>query len=173
MQTACRHNLIFAHFFGTYYNKPPFVTCCFTTGLSCDSTTDRQTVSTPQRHLPSIPTLTLIKNFEPSLLPGITLWLIPTNMSTTPSGVVSPDTPSGSPLLQRPLPPPARPLTPSPHLSPPLLLLHSPCLGTCHCSFNETAPYHCRGTKHESLGDLPLPYLSRGLLNVGFGYTPI
>ena len=29
-------------------------------------------------------------------------------------------------------------------------------MGTCHFSINETAPYHCRGTKHESLGDLPL-----------------
>ena len=28
---------------------------------SCDSTTDRRTVLTPQRHLPSVPTLTLIK----------------------------------------------------------------------------------------------------------------
>ena len=32
----------------------------FTTSPSCDSTTDRQTVSTPQHHLPSVPTLTLI-----------------------------------------------------------------------------------------------------------------
>ena len=32
--------------------------------LSCDSTTDGRTVLTPQRHLPSVPTLTLlIKNF--------------------------------------------------------------------------------------------------------------
>ena len=30
---------------------------------SCDSTTDGRTVLTPQRHLPSVPTLTLIKNF--------------------------------------------------------------------------------------------------------------
>ena len=33
------------------------------TSLSCNSTTDRRTVSTPQRHLPSVPTLTLIKEF--------------------------------------------------------------------------------------------------------------
>ena len=33
------------------------------TSPSCDSTTDRQTVPTPQHHLPTIPTLTLIKNF--------------------------------------------------------------------------------------------------------------
>ena len=29
-------------------------------------------------------------------------------------------------------------------------------MGTCHCSFNETTPYYCRGTKLEILGDLPL-----------------
>ena len=29
--------------------------------------------------------------------------------------------------------------------------LHSPCMGTCHCSFNETIPYYCRGTKLEIL----------------------
>ena len=46
-------------------------------------------------------------------------------------------------------------------------------MGTCHCSFNESTPFHCRGTKHESLGDLPLPYLSRRLLDVGIGYSPI
>ena len=34
----------------------------FATPPLCNSTTDRQTVSTPQHHLPSIPTLTLIKN---------------------------------------------------------------------------------------------------------------
>ena len=33
------------------------------TSPSCDSTTDGWTVLTPQRHLPSVPTLTLIKNF--------------------------------------------------------------------------------------------------------------
>ena len=33
------------------------------TSPSCDSTTDRWTVSTPQRHLPSVPTLTLTKKF--------------------------------------------------------------------------------------------------------------
>ena len=39
-------------------------------------------------------------------------------------------------------------------------------MGTCHCSFNETTPYYCRGTKFEILGQLPLPYISRRLLNV-------
>ena len=37
---------------------------------SCDSTTDGRTVLTPQRHLPSVPTLTLIKNLW-NLLPGL------------------------------------------------------------------------------------------------------
>ena len=40
--------------------QPPFATHCFMTTPSCDPITDGQTVSTPQRHLPSIPTLTLI-----------------------------------------------------------------------------------------------------------------
>ena len=38
--------------------------------LSCDSTTDRRTELTPQRHLPSIPTPTLVKKFW-NLLPGL------------------------------------------------------------------------------------------------------
>ena len=81
------------------------MTLCFTTTPSCNHTTDGRTVSTPQRHLPTFPTLTLKKNLEPSLLPGLHLWLRPTTMSTTSSSLVSPDTPSGSPLLQRPLTP--------------------------------------------------------------------
>ena len=39
-------------------------------------------------------------------------------------------------------------------------------MGTCHCSLNENAPYYCRGTKHENLGALSLPYLSRKLLDM-------
>ena len=38
---------------------------------SCDSTTDGRTVLTPQRHLPSVPTLTLLKKIW-NLLPGLT-----------------------------------------------------------------------------------------------------
>ena len=42
----------------------PTANCYFLSQLpSCDSTTDRRTVLTPQRHLPSVPTLTLLKNF--------------------------------------------------------------------------------------------------------------
>ena len=86
-------------------------------------------------------------------------------------------TPLASPMIQRPLPPPPTPTpTPTPVRPPdtiptfitPLLLPPCPCMGTCHCSLNENAPYYC----HESLGDLPLPYLSRRLLDVGIGYAP-
>ena len=38
--------------------------------LLCDSTTDGRTVSTPQRHLPNVPTLTLTNIFW-NLLPGL------------------------------------------------------------------------------------------------------
>ena len=41
--------------------RPTFTTHCFMTTLSCDPTTDGRTVSTPQRHLHSVPTLTLIQ----------------------------------------------------------------------------------------------------------------
>ena len=43
---------------------PPTATCYFLSRLPlCDSTTDRRTVLTPQHHLPSIQTLTLLKIF--------------------------------------------------------------------------------------------------------------
>ena len=45
-------------------------------------------------------------------------------------------------------------------------------MGTCHCSFNETTPYYCQGTKLEILGHLLLPYISRRLLDVGIGHSP-
>ena len=91
-------------------------------------------------------------------------------MSTNSSGLVSPDTPSGSPLLQRPLPPCLAPCH-HPHIYHILCpSLHFPCMRTCHCSFNETTPYYCRGTTHEIMGDLPLPYISRSLLDVGIGH---
>ena len=93
---------------------------------SCDSTTDRRSVLAPQRHLTSLPTLTLTeKILEPSPWPGLYLKLLPTIMSTTPSGLVSPDTPSGPlPPAEASTPPPplSGPLTISPPLSPPLPL---------------------------------------------------
>ena len=85
----------------------------FMTTLSCDPTTDRWTVSTPQRHLLSIPTLTLTK---------ICFW----NLLYSLASISSYCPPSCSPplvalclltlplahhLLQRPLPTPARPPT--------------------------------------------------------------
>ena len=77
-------------------------------------------------------------------------------MSTTPSGLVSPDTSSGSPpapeaSTPHPHPPPPPPASPPDTI--PIIYhhlcssLHYPCLGTCHCSFNENVPVHCRGTK--------------------------
>ena len=105
------------------------MTHCFVTNPSCNSTTDRRTVSTPQRHLPSVPTLTLTHFFMELSLPGPTLELLLTTMSTTPSGLVSPDTPSGlAPAPEASTPMPGH-LTSSPHLSPPLLLPPFPLYG--------------------------------------------
>ena len=130
---------------------------------SCNSTTDGRTVLTPQRHLPSVPTLTLIKNFgtfslacsycPPSCPPPLVALCLLTH-------------PLAHHLLQRPLPHCQAPC-PHPHFYHTLCpSLHPPCMGTCHCSFNETTPYYCRGTKLKILGHLPLPYISRRLLNV-------
>ena len=66
--------LTFATSFCNSCLRPPFATHCFATNPSCESTTDRQTVSTPHHHLPSVPTLTLTNFFkELSLLPGTLL----------------------------------------------------------------------------------------------------
>ena len=129
----------------------------FTTPSSYDSTTDRQTVclpclaSTPSYCTPSCP---------PPLVALCLLTL-----------------PLAHHLLQRPLPPPPPPCQAPCHH--PCLYhtlcpsLHPPSMGTCHCSFNETTPYYCRGPKLEIRGHLPLPYISRRLLNVGIGHSPI
>ena len=142
---------------------------------SCDSTTDGRTVLTPQRHLPNVPTLTLIKIWN--LLPGLA--------STSSYYPPSCPPPLVALLTQglwlttssrglHPPPPPCQDLCQHPHIYHILCpSLHSPCMGTCHCSFNETTPYYCRGTKLEILGHLPLPYISRRLLNVGIGHSPI
>ena len=51
---------------------PPTATRYFLSQLpSCDSTTDRRTVLTPQHHLPSVPTLTLLSKKIWNLLPGL------------------------------------------------------------------------------------------------------
>ena len=97
---------------------PPTTTRYFLSRLpSYDSTTDGRTVLTPQRHLPSVPTLTLLKNFGTYSL----AW--PPPLATThhhvhpppppppppPSGFVSPDTPFGPTAPPEASTPPARP----------------------------------------------------------------
>ena len=104
---------------------PPTATHYFLSQLpSCDSTTDRRTVSTPQRHLPSVPTLTLLKTFflEPS--PGLA-----SNSSYYPPSCPPPlvalgllTHPLAHYLLQRPLPLLPGLLPTSPPLLPPLSL---------------------------------------------------
>ena len=118
---------------------PPTATRYFLSQLSlCDSPTDGRTVLTPQRHLPSVPTLTLINKFW-NLLPGLA-----STSSYYPSSCPPPLmalcllTPPLSPyLLQRPLPPlpppPCQGSCQHPHLYYPLCpSLHSSCMGTCH-----------------------------------------
>ena len=119
--------------------RPPFATHCFATTLSCDPTTDGQTVSTPQRHLPSIPTLTLIKKFGTFS----TAW--PPPLATAHHHVHHLQRPFltlplAYPLLQRPLPPPpppplSGPLPTSPPLSHPLPLPSFPLYGNMSLQF--------------------------------------
>ena len=91
----------------------PTVTRYFLSRLpSCDSTTDGQTVLTPQCHLPSVPTLTLIKIWN--LLPGLasTTSYHPPSCPPPPpppSGFVFPDTPFGPTPPPEASTPPARP----------------------------------------------------------------
>ena len=76
---------------------PPDATRYFLSRLlSCDWTTDGRSVLTPQRHLPSVPTLTLTKSFFGtfSLAWSLHLATTPPVMPTTPDGLVSPDTSS-------------------------------------------------------------------------------
>ena len=126
--------LLFAtHFRDSILKLPfvtPFATHCFATNLSCDSTTDGRTVSTPQHHLPIIPTLTL-KTFL-----GTILYSLASPSSYYPPPCPPPlvdlcllTLPLAHPLLHRPLPPLPGPLTPSPHLSPPLPLPPFPLYG--------------------------------------------
>ena len=92
----------------------PTVTRYFLSQLPlCDSTTDGRTVLTPQRHLPSVPTLTLHKKL------GVYFWnLLPGLASTSsyyPPSCPPPlvtlcllTHPLAHYLLQSPLPPPSR-----------------------------------------------------------------
>ena len=105
----------------------------------CDSTTDGQTVLTPQRHLPSIPTLTLkkIKIKIWNLLPGLA-----STSSYCPPSCPPPlvafcllTRPLAHHLLQRPPPPLPGPLPTSPPLSPPLPLPPFPQYGNMSLQF--------------------------------------
>ena len=131
-------------------------------------------MSTPQHHLHSIPNLTQIKKFWNPLssLDSMSSYCLP----SCPPPLVALcllTLPLAHHLLQMPLPHCQAPSL-HPHIYHTLCpSLHSPCLGTCHCSFNETTPYYCRGTKLEILGHLPLPYIFRRLLDVRIGHSPI
>ena len=156
---------------------PPTATRYFLSRLpSCDSTTDGRTVLTPQRHLPSFPTLTLNKKIW-NLLPCLasTSSYYPPSCPPPLVALCPLRHPLAHYLLQRPLPPPpCQDLCQHPHLYQPLCpYLHPSCLGTCHCSFNETTFNYCRGTKLEILGHLSLPYISGRLPNVRIGHSPI
>ena len=142
---------------------------------SCDSTTDGRTVLTPQRHLPSVPTQTLILKKIWILLPGLasTTSYYPPSCPPPPVALCPLTHLLAQLHLQRPLHLLPGPLPTSPHLSHPQNLPLFPLYGNMSLMFNETSHYYCRGAKHEILGHLPLPYLSRGLLNVGIGHTPI
>ena len=103
-----------------YHSRLLFATV-FATSPLCDSTTDRRTVLTPQRHLPNVPTLTL-NNWN--LLPG----LAPTYSYCPPScppplvALCLLSLPLAHHPFQRSLPPLPGPLPTSPHLSHPLPL---------------------------------------------------
>ena len=103
---------------------PPTATRYFLSRLpSCDSTTDGRTVLTPQRHLPSVPTLTLLKKIW-NLLPGLastTSYHPPSCPPPPPPVALCPLThPLAQPPLQRPLHLLPGPLPTSPPLSHPL-----------------------------------------------------
>ena len=102
---------------------PLFAIRCFATNPLCDSTTDGRTVSTPQCHLPSIPTLTLtifLRNFLYCLASPSSYY--PPPCPPPPVDLCLLTLPLAHPLLQRSLHPMPGPLTLSSHLSPPLLL---------------------------------------------------
>ena len=91
--------------------RPPFTTCCFATP-SCDPTTDRRTVSTPQRHLPSVPTLTLKKFWNLVYCLAFTSSYCPPPCPPPLVALCLLTLPLAHPLLQRPLPPPPPPARP-------------------------------------------------------------
>ena len=95
-------------------------------------------------------------------------------MSTAPSGLVSTDNLSGFPYDPEASTPPARPpdtiptfITPSAPPTIPTIWEHVIAV------LMKMPPTTAEGQNMESLGDLPLPYLSRRLLDVETGYSPI
>ena len=124
--------------FATLLVTPICDSLFFVTSPSCNSTTDGRTVSTPQRHLPSIPTLTLIiKKFFWNLLPCLASTSSYCPPSCPPPLVVLCllTRPLAHHLLQRPLPPLPGPLPTSPHLSHPLPLPPFPLYGNMSLQF--------------------------------------
>ena len=95
-------------------------------------------------------------------------------MSTTPRGLVSPDTPFGSTPPLEASTPPARPPTNIPtFITPPEPPSIPPVWEHVIDVLMKLPTTTAEGQKHEILGHLPFPYISRGLLNVGIGHTPI
>ena len=118
---------------------PPSVTRYSLSRLPlCDFPCEGQTVLTPQRHLPSIPTLTLlIKNLN--FLPGLasTPSYYPPSCPPPLVALCLLTLPLAHYLLQRPLPPPPPPPCQDPcqhpHFCHPLCpTLYASCMGTCH-----------------------------------------
>ena len=159
--------------FHNSHPQPPFTPHFFVTTLSCDPTTDGQTVSIPLHPLPSIPTLTL-KLFFWNLLSCLA-----SSFSYCPPPCPPPlvalcllTLPLAYPCSRGlyPPPPPARPpahiptfITPSAPPSIPPVWDH----------VIAVLMKLLQGTKLQILGDLPLPYLSIRLLDVGIGHSPI
>ena len=105
--------------------------------LSCDSTTDGRTVLTPQRHLPSVPTLTLPNFFFWNLLPGLasTTSYHPPSCPHPPVALCPLTRLLAPPPLQRPLHLLPGPRPPSPPLSHPLNHPLSPLSGSMSMMF--------------------------------------
>ena len=102
----------------------------------CNFTTDGWTVFTPQRHLPSFPTLTQKNSFW-NLLPGLasTSSCYPPSCPPPPVALCPLTRPLAQPPLQRPLHLLPGPMPPSPHLLHPLNLPLFPLYGNMSLMF--------------------------------------
>ena len=92
-----------------YHSRLTFATPLATDirdSCSCDYTAEGRTVLTPQHHLPSVPTLTLIKKIW-NLLPGLasTSSYYPPSCPPSPVALCPLTCPLAHHPLQRPLPP--------------------------------------------------------------------